>query len=154
MIQVSKRFNNVFILVSMFQCIYAIVVLLPYCVYDILNLFDIQAWEAILFVNTYDSNGVFVSFSQSSSFLAQWLYFACYVVYYGPDTLFYALNMLIVVRVYSTVIWQIPVGIYRLIRKLKKTTTTNVIHVMPINSTNNQQQQSSPKNVELAEVQV
>jgi hypothetical protein len=52
------------------------------------------------------------------------------------------------------VIWQIPVGIYRLIRKLKKT-KTNVIHVMPMNKANNQQQQqSSPKNVELAEVQV
>jgi hypothetical protein len=139
----------------MFQCIYAIVVLLPFCVFEILAEFDYQAFEAIIYVLIYNSNGVIVNSSYSSSFLAQWLIFALYVATYGPDTLFYALNMLIVVRVYSTVIWQIPVGIYRFIRKLKKTTTTNVIHVMPMNKANNQQQQqSSPKNVELAEVQV
>jgi hypothetical protein len=103
-----------------------------------LNEFDIQAFVDIVY--------------ESNSFLSQWILFAEYVVYYGPDTLFYALNMLIVVRVYSKVIWQIPVGIYRLIRKLKKT-KTNVIHVMPMSSTNNQQQ-SSTKNVGLAEVQV
>ncbi len=141
MIQVSGRFNNVSILVNVFQFIYAIVVLLPYCVYMILSLFDNEALEEIVYL--------------SNSILSQWINFAVYVVTYGPDTLFYALNMLIVVRVYSTVIWQIPVGIYRLIRKLKKTTTTNVIHVMPMNKNNNQQQQQSlPKNVALAEVQV
>jgi hypothetical protein len=116
--------------------------------------FDNQALVEIVGGFYMNSNGVYVFVPYPSTFLSQWLNFAYYVAAFGPDTLFYALNMLIVVRVYSKVIWQIPVGIYRLIRKLKKTKTTNVIHVMPMNSINNQQQQSSPKNVELAEVQV
>ena len=128
-----------------FQCIYAVVILLPFCVYTVLYLLDYQALLDFLIVITYNSNGVIVSQSPSPNFLPQWISFGFNSAYSGPDTVFYALNILLVVRVYSKVMWQIPVGIYRLIRKLKKTTTTNVITVMPMNSTNNQQQQSHPK---------
>jgi hypothetical protein len=138
------------LLLDAFQSIYAIIILLPFGVFSFVAVFDYQAYDEIVYNVTY-VDGV-EEYNVSPYFIPQWIWFAYGVNAYGPDTAFYALNILLVVRVYSKVMWQIPVGIYRLIRKLKK--PTNVIHVMPMNSNNNQQQQSQPNNDKWAEVPV
>jgi len=52
------------------------------------------------------------------------------------DTTFYALNYLLVVRIYSEVIWQIPLFIYRKLFKKNNTVQVTTIAVQPMANNN------------------
>ena len=54
----------------------------------------------------------------------------------GPDTMFYALNILIVVRVYAKALWiEFPLFIYR--KTCKRNNQVATINVMPMTPMNN-----------------
>ena len=69
-----------------------------------------------------------VAFEQWGSWTAQ--------LYNLYDTTFYALNYLLVVRIYSEVIWQIPLFIYRKLFKKNNTIQVTTIVVQPMTNNN------------------
>ena len=73
-------------------------------------------------------------YSPNSAFW-QW-YEGTYSLFYTYDTTFYALNYLLVVRVYSEVIWQIPLFIYRKLFKKNNTVQVTTISIQPMVNNN------------------
>jgi hypothetical protein len=96
--------------ISFFQGIYAIIANTPNLVLNIWGLVDAEG-----FYEYYSSQPAFES----------WIFWGLILFAYS-DTTFFALNILLNIRVYAEVVWIIPIAIYRRLAKRKTTVATAI----------------------------
>jgi hypothetical protein len=91
----------------------------------------------VLIWASIDKASLFTAY-YTSSLLNAWIYWGIGILLGVTDTTFYALNIIINIRVYSAVVFRIPIAIYhRLFSKISGTKMVAVVPMSQIRMKNN-----------------